>query len=233
MANKYNWFTHRNDAHEDLFIQESMDRFGHFGYSAYFIMLEVFDRHGSGDKLDVTLKVLAQKLRSRPTVVRQFLDFCRINNKITLTEDGQKIGIGIKNFRKFHSNRKSKITSTSPQKPSKVTLHNNNKDNNNNITKESFECFWNVYPKKVAKPQAIKAWQKLNPDAVLSEKVVNAVKTLADSDQWNKEGGQYIPNPATFINQERFNDVVEVKPKKKDAYDLLVERQALEKLNGK
>lgn len=64
-----------------------------------------------------------------------------------------------------------------------------------------FEAFWKVYPKKVAKKEAFKAFKKIKtPVSVLIE----AVEKQKKSDQWTRDHGQYIPYPTTWLNQERW-----------------------------
>lgn len=69
-----------------------------------------------------------------------------------------------------------------------------------------FDNFWQNYPKKVGKQAAQKAWDKLKPDEKLVETMLLALENQNKSAQWLKDGGQYIPNPATWLNQERWND---------------------------
>lgn len=71
---------------------------------------------------------------------------------------------------------------------------------------ESFEKFWSVYPKKTAKKDAFKAWQKLKPDEELLNKILSSLEQQKKSAQWTKEGGQYIPYPATWLNGRRWED---------------------------
>lgn len=66
--------------------------------------------------------------------------------------------------------------------------------------------FWKAYPRKVSKQQAEKAWQKLNPDSELLEKIMAALEQQKASDQWQREDGQFIPYPSTWINQKRWED---------------------------
>jgi hypothetical protein len=66
-----------------------------------------------------------------------------------------------------------------------------------------FDTFWNEYPKKVGKEAARKAWFKNKPDL---ETVINSLKWQKLSSQWFKNGGLYIPNPSTWINQHRWDD---------------------------
>lgn len=63
-----------------------------------------------------------------------------------------------------------------------------------------FDEFWNAYPKKVGKQYALKAWNKIKPTAELHESIMQAVDRQKRSDQWRKENGRYIPNPATWLN---------------------------------
>ena len=36
--------------------------------------------------------------------------------------------------------------------------------------------------------------------------MLDAVSAQSESDQWRKDGGQFIPNPATWLNQSRWED---------------------------
>ena len=74
---------------------------------------------------------------------------------------------------------------------------------------ESFSQFWVLYPRKVAKQQAIKAWNKLKPNKELVNEILKAVETQKQSKGWLKDDGQFIPHPATYINGRRWEDEVE------------------------
>lgn len=75
---------------------------------------------------------------------------------------------------------------------------------------DEFEVFWSAYPKKVGKKTAKKAFEKVN---VPVESLVTAIKRQECSPQWSKDDGQYIPNPATWLNQGRWEDEVTVSSK--------------------
>lgn len=75
-----------------------------------------------------------------------------------------------------------------------------------------FAEFWLAYPKKVGKQYALKAWNKIRPDAALHEKIMQAVDSQKRSEQWRRDNGRYIPNPATWLNGGYWdNEVEEVK----------------------
>lgn len=69
-----------------------------------------------------------------------------------------------------------------------------------------FADFWRAYPKKVGKPEALRAFAKLEPEQTLLDEMLRALAWQRESDGWRKDGGQYIPNPATWLNQARWTD---------------------------
>lgn len=71
---------------------------------------------------------------------------------------------------------------------------------------KGFNQFWDAYPKKTAKQQAFKAWEKLKPDEGLLSKILASLECQKKSVQWTKDGGQFIPYPATWINGRRWED---------------------------
>jgi hypothetical protein len=72
-----------------------------------------------------------------------------------------------------------------------------------------FDSFWTAYPRKTGKGAAKKAWNKIRPDEALREEIINAIDRQKRSTQWMKDSGQFIPNPATWLNQERWADSIE------------------------
>ena len=72
-----------------------------------------------------------------------------------------------------------------------------------------FDQFWAVYPKKQGKGDALKVWKRLKPDKALFEQILTSVKAHASRNpQWKRDGGQYIPNPATWLRQTRWLDEI-------------------------
>lgn len=69
-----------------------------------------------------------------------------------------------------------------------------------------FEKFWSAYPAKVGKDAARKAFDKRKPDDSLLTQMLSAIEVQKHCEKWVKDGGQYIPNPATWLNQGRWMD---------------------------
>lgn len=66
-----------------------------------------------------------------------------------------------------------------------------------------FEEFWKAYPRKVGKTAARRVWDRDHPPL---EQVLAALAWQIHSDQWTKDGGEFIPHPATYLNQGRYLD---------------------------
>jgi len=77
-----------------------------------------------------------------------------------------------------------------------------------NIQEKRFDMFWKIYPLKVGKVAARKAWSKIKPDTKLFEKIMCAVETAKISQQWKRDNGKYIPHPTTWLNQGRWDDEI-------------------------
>ena len=71
---------------------------------------------------------------------------------------------------------------------------------------DMFNQFWAAYPKHIAKQSAVKAFEKLKPDEKLLESMLKAIARQKESKQWEKDGGAFIPYPATWLNQRRWED---------------------------
>ena len=83
-------------------------------------------------------------------------------------------------------------------------------------TENAFDQFWKIYPKKIAKKEARKAFEKIAPDAHLLERMLAAVQTQKRSKQWQDK--QYIPNPATWLRRGQWED--ELPPEQIASFDV-------------
>lgn len=98
--------------------------------------------------------------------------------------------------------------------------HNKNKNKNKNKEQESeqenmFARFWSAYPRKESKPAARRAFEKLKPDEALLNTMLTAIEKQKGSAQWQENGGQFIPHPSTWLNNNRWEDEVRQDQQKK------------------
>jgi hypothetical protein len=89
---------------------------------------------------------------------------------------------------------------------------NKNGKNGKKYSNALFERFWRAYPKKKSIGQAQKVFIRINPDEQLLASMIAKIEQAKKSEQWLKDGGQFIPYPATWLNAKGWEDEIETKP---------------------
>jgi len=81
-----------------------------------------------------------------------------------------------------------------------------NLERTNTKAPDGFEDVYQAYPRKVGRPAAIKAWKaaKVKPSEVVT--ILEDIAKRKNEPEWTKDGGQFIPHPATYLNQRRWED---------------------------
>ncbi len=74
------------------------------------------------------------------------------------------------------------------------------------IKEDMFNEFWQAYPKKQAKRDAQKAWEKIALTEQIFEKILEAIESAKATEVWQKQKGQFIPLPASWLRGERWKD---------------------------
>lgn len=80
------------------------------------------------------------------------------------------------------------------------------KTENTESAKHHFDTFWKHYPKKKNKGDAEKAWKKIKQPAETLRLILAALRWQTTSHDWTKQGGQFIPYPATYLNAKSWED---------------------------
>jgi hypothetical protein len=83
-----------------------------------------------------------------------------------------------------------------------------------------FEEFWALWPKKVARKDAVKAWKQLGIRADAWPAIADALRRATASRAWTKDGGEFIPHASTWLNGRRWEDeaAVPIRAKTSPAY---------------
>lgn len=71
---------------------------------------------------------------------------------------------------------------------------------------DGFEEFWKAYPKRKARGAATKAWSKVKSKAETLQAILKALAWQRTSPDWTKDGGQFIPYPASYLNAQGWLD---------------------------
>ncbi|QQS59661.1 DUF4373 domain-containing protein [Candidatus Peregrinibacteria bacterium] len=78
------------------------------------------------------------------------------------------------------------------------------REDNQKMTQADFKEFWDSYPKKRSKQKAQEKFLKIPREFL--PKILRAVREQKESHEWQKDGGQFIPHPTTWLNGKRWED---------------------------
>ena len=69
-----------------------------------------------------------------------------------------------------------------------------------------FTDFWKLYPagKGGDREEAWKAWKEIAPSPLVARDILQGLQAWIDSDQWEEDGGRYIPCAAKFLRESRW-----------------------------
>lgn len=121
---------------------------------------------------------------------------------------GGKNGMGDSKQRASKPQANDKQTASKPQanrKQVEVEVEIEKEDVSPYSPPRDFEVFWQAYPKKVGKQAAQKSFAKAIKQTDL-QTLLAAIERQKRGSQWSRDNGQYIPNPATWLNQGRWED---------------------------
>lgn len=102
-----------------------------------------------------------------------------------------------------------------PSNPPSETAKRRAPGNTGGDLPEDFKTFWTSYPRKVGKEAAFKAWGRAKRKPPLPD-VLAAVEAAKATEQWQRDNGNFIPHPATWINQGRWHDEHEIQTQPQD-----------------
>jgi len=92
--------------------------------------------------------------------------------------------------------------------------------------KNNFIIFWEAYPRKIAKIKAEGAFEKINPDETLLAIMIESINRSKSSRDWQKSEGQYIPYPASWLNNKRWEDKEPVRAAPQADMDAITDTRA-------
>lgn len=115
----------------------------------------------------------------------------------------------VKRFRERSRNATETVSETAPdtytetETETEIKKENPKEKKTRSASSAEFEKFWSVYPRKVGKGQAQKAWIKATGKAA-------AVLIIASVEAWRGSkdfpAPEFVPHPATWLNAERWTD---------------------------
>ncbi len=94
----------------------------------------------------------------------------------------------------------AQVAPTPRAKPARATA------TNADFSPDGFSAFWSAYPRRTGKGAAVKAFARLKPSGAVLEAMLAALQWQVRQPEWTKDGGQFIPHAATWLNQRRWED---------------------------
>jgi hypothetical protein len=226
----FDYFPHDTDAANDEKIEAMRATYGNDGYAFYFILLErIYKKNGVLDvKTPAIMTAIQRNITSDSELFQKMLntafeidlfDKGSFDEKGIITSkaiESRTLSVNSERARKREWAKGKKVldvenTANRRQLTPKVKDKVKVKDNiiplsPPNGEGDAFNTFWQAYPKKVAKPQALKAFNKLKPDNQLLQQMLSAIEKQKKSPEWTKQSGQFIPYPGTWLNDYRWED---------------------------
>lgn len=98
------------------------------------------------------------------------------------------------------------------QPPTKITTKSKpttkaSRPKEKEVLPEGFQAFWDAYPRKDAKQDAIKAWKSLKPGTELKAKILIDVPKKKKAHDWKSPGAaKWFLLPATYLRGARWED---------------------------
>jgi hypothetical protein len=74
------------------------------------------------------------------------------------------------------------------------------------VYSQDFEDFWGMYPNRKAKGEAWKAWNQMRIRLPAIGELLAIVAQQSRQSDWTRDGGKFIPHPATWLRACRWED---------------------------
>ena len=139
----------------------------------------------------------------------------RENARLSSTKREQSVNVPYTNEHGLAPNQEPLTTNQEPRTIESKALVAAATVGQGSSRSELFDKFWKLYPNKTAKAAALKAWEKLKATDELSSEIMAGLASQVTSADWTKDGGKFIPHPATWINGKRWTDEVKQEPTSK------------------
>lgn len=218
------WFQHSVDSHDDPDLSDAWDDLGDSGIVMFWVTLEIygreFDNTDDDGWLDISWAFLRRKLRKSSAKVQLFLNYFSERQRIFSTIEGDRVRIKVPKFieradtwtKTRHREAKQKLRSDCEETSTLLIEVDKNKKKSTppsppkgggERVMDGFDDWWEVWPKKVARAEAEKAWKTTAKKRPPLADLLQAVENQKRTDQWARG---IIPNPATWLRASRWED---------------------------
>lgn len=156
-------------------------------------------------------KTISRALNVSESKIQRILNLFKSEQQIEQQTSTRNRLITVINWQDYQSSeqqieRQVNINRTTSEQPLyKQECKNERKTSIN----DQFDAFWKAYPRKIGKQKALKAFERIKPDNALLSTMLNKIEAYKKTDQWQKNNGQFIPHPTTWLNAGSWEDEIE------------------------
>ena len=202
---------------DSIHISEKVNAMTDFQFRLWVNLITYVDDFGRGDARPAVIKGACFPLRERLTnkdIEKALAGLAGIGCIGLYNVDGRPY-LYFPNWEKHQTIRNQKSKHPAPSDDNLLTIENNCNQLNANVSviqsnpiqsesetetnaRDAFDVFWQAYPKKVNKRDAEKAFRSVT---VSVDILVAAIEKQKNTKDWQKENGQFIPYPATWLRR--------------------------------
>jgi len=164
------------------------------------------------------LNKASDELKMSIRAIRTLIAFLKKSQNVTIKTTNKFSVISIVNWDAYQQTEILNDNQNDKPLTSNRQATDNKQEVKNKRIKEytsDFLQFYDAYPKHIGREPAWKAWQKLNGSRPNLSTLITKINEMKKSEDWTKDNGKFIPHPATWLNQKRWEDEgvrLEVKP---------------------
>lgn len=111
-------------------------------------------------------------------------------------------------------------TENTPQLNNNTSNNKELKTNQSNNISTEFEILWDLYPRKIGKPKAFKAYEKARKSGATFEDVKQGIEAYNRQIEALKTNTEYIKHGSTWFNNEGWKDEYKPAKSRTSSYDL-------------
>lgn len=186
----------------------------------YYVAILTVKRSGmldEGDQVTVTDRKLSLTLRLTSSELSELKE--RLIDVRLIDERWQPTGWENRQFesdsstsrtRKWRRERKRSrnVPETSQERHGDAPEQSQSRaETDKDIRPSAFDRFWSAYPKKVKRKECIDIWKRKRLDSIAERICLDVPTRLATDSRWR---AGYIPDPTTYLRNERWNDELQV-----------------------
>lgn len=213
------WFKHMTDSRNNKNIQAIVGKFGLAGVTRYFWLLEMIaEQMDDSERCEFAFRpgFISRSLGFRSLIdCRSFLEWLAIDRGMIAIQFANEWLVKCDKLLIIRARKKpigNENTSLDGRWKSKMVdgrVRTPIVPKGDSDEVKVFEEFWKEFPKKRDKQGCLKIWVRKKLSEQLPP-ILIALRSQKESSQWTRDAGQYIPNPSTWLNQDRWDEVINV-----------------------